>query len=57
MFARDPDTGEARWSYQLSPHDLFDHDGVNENVLLDLDRQRRRRARCSCTRTATATCT
>jgi PQQ-dependent dehydrogenase (methanol/ethanol family) len=36
VFARDPDTGEARWFYQWSPHDLYDHDGVNENVLLDL---------------------
>jgi lanthanide-dependent methanol dehydrogenase len=36
MFARDPDTGEAVWAYQWSPHDLFDHDGVNELVLLDL---------------------
>ena len=36
IFARDPDTGEAVWYYQWSPHDLFDHDGVNENVLLDL---------------------
>jgi PQQ-dependent dehydrogenase (methanol/ethanol family) len=36
IFARNPDTGEARWFYQWSPHDLFDHDGVNENVLLDL---------------------
>jgi lanthanide-dependent methanol dehydrogenase len=36
IFARDADTGAARWFYQWSPHDLFDHDGVNENVLLDL---------------------
>jgi PQQ-dependent dehydrogenase (methanol/ethanol family) len=36
IFARNPDTGEAVWFYQLSPHDLFDHDGVNENVLVDL---------------------
>ena len=36
MFARDPDTGEAVWAYQWSPHDEFDHDGVNELVLLDL---------------------
>jgi lanthanide-dependent methanol dehydrogenase len=36
IFARNPDTGEARWFYQWSPHDLYDHDGVNENVLLDL---------------------
>jgi PQQ-dependent dehydrogenase (methanol/ethanol family) len=36
MFARRPDTGEALWAYQTSPHDLFDHDGVNELVLADL---------------------
>jgi PQQ-dependent dehydrogenase (methanol/ethanol family) len=36
IFARKPDTGEAVWFYQLSPHDLYDHDGVNENILLDL---------------------
>ena len=36
IFARDADSGEARWFYQWSPHDVFDHDGINENVLLDL---------------------
>jgi PQQ-dependent dehydrogenase (methanol/ethanol family) len=36
LFARDPATGHARWFYQLSPHDEFDYDGVNENVLIDL---------------------
>ena len=36
MFARDPDTGQARWFYQFSPHDLFDYDAVNESLLLDL---------------------
>ena len=36
IFARDPDTGEAVWFYQFSPHDLYDYDGVNENILLDL---------------------
>ncbi len=36
LFARDPDTGEAVWAYQLGPHDEHDYDGVNENVLLDL---------------------
>jgi len=35
-FARDPDTGDAVWAYQLSPHDLHDYDGVNENVLVDV---------------------
>ncbi|HUP08816.1 MAG TPA: methanol/ethanol family PQQ-dependent dehydrogenase [Caldimonas sp.] len=36
IFARKPDTGEAVWYYQMSPHDLHDYDGVNENILLDL---------------------
>jgi lanthanide-dependent methanol dehydrogenase len=36
IFARDPDTGDAVWFYQWSPHDLYDHDGVNEQILLDL---------------------
>jgi PQQ-dependent dehydrogenase (methanol/ethanol family) len=35
IFARNADTGQARWFYQWSPHDLFDHDGVNENLLLE----------------------
>jgi alcohol dehydrogenase (cytochrome c) len=37
VFARDADTGMAKWAYQFNPHDLYDYDGVNENVLLDLD--------------------
>ena len=37
VFARDPDDGEGVWAYQWNPHDLYDHDGINENVLLDLD--------------------
>src|SRR5436853_3375874 len=36
IFARDADTGEAIWFYQFSPHDLYDYDAVNENILLDL---------------------
>ena len=36
IFARDIATGEARWFYQSSPHDLFDHDDVNESILLDM---------------------
>jgi PQQ-dependent dehydrogenase (methanol/ethanol family) len=36
LFARDPDTGEARWAYQTTPHDEHDFDGVNESVLVDL---------------------
>jgi PQQ-dependent dehydrogenase (methanol/ethanol family) len=36
VFARDLDTGEAAWFYQTGPHDLFDHDDVNESLVLDL---------------------
>jgi PQQ-dependent dehydrogenase (methanol/ethanol family) len=35
IFARAIENGEARWFYQWSPHDLFDYDGVNENILVD----------------------
>jgi len=37
IFARDADTGEARWFYQAVPHDLYDHDAINEIVLLDAE--------------------
>ena len=37
IFARDIDTGEAKWFYQFSPHDLYDYDAVNENVLVTLN--------------------
>jgi PQQ-dependent dehydrogenase (methanol/ethanol family) len=37
IFARDIDSGAAKWFYQFTPHDLFDWDAINENVLLDLD--------------------
>jgi glucose dehydrogenase len=36
VFARDPESGAAKWFYQMNPHDEFDHDGVNENLVLDL---------------------
>ncbi len=36
IFARNPDTGMAKWAYQTSPHDLWDHDSINEVVLADL---------------------
>ena len=37
LFARRPETGEAIWAYQITPHDLHDYDAVNENVLADLN--------------------
>jgi PQQ-dependent dehydrogenase (methanol/ethanol family) len=36
IFARDVTTGQARWYYQFSPHDLFDHDGINEQILITM---------------------
>ncbi|HYE15504.1 MAG TPA: methanol/ethanol family PQQ-dependent dehydrogenase [Pyrinomonadaceae bacterium] len=35
IFARRPETGEAVWAYQFGPHDLFDWDAINEQILLD----------------------
>jgi PQQ-dependent dehydrogenase (methanol/ethanol family) len=37
IFARDPDTGMAKWVYQMTPHDEWDFDGINEMILADLD--------------------
>ncbi len=37
IFARNPDTGKAAWAYQKTPHDRWDYDGINENVLVDLN--------------------
>jgi len=36
MFARDANTGQAKWAYQFTPHDEWDYDGINENVLIDI---------------------
>jgi lanthanide-dependent methanol dehydrogenase len=36
IFARDPDTGMAKWAYQMGPHDMYDYDGVNENIVADI---------------------
>jgi len=37
IFARDANTGMARWVYQMTPHDEWDFDGVNEMILADLN--------------------
>jgi PQQ-dependent dehydrogenase (methanol/ethanol family) len=37
VFARDADTGQARWFYQMNPHDVHDYDTINESVLLDMN--------------------
>jgi len=36
IFARDPDTGMAKWVFQMTPHDQWDYDGVNEMILADI---------------------
>ncbi len=37
IMARDADTGMARWFYQMTPHDEWDFDGINEMILTDQD--------------------
>ena len=37
IMARDPDDGMAKWFYQMTPHDEWDYDGVNENVLFEAE--------------------
>jgi alcohol dehydrogenase (cytochrome c) len=36
VVALDPDDGSLRWHYQWTPHDEWDYDGVNENILFDM---------------------
>jgi PQQ-dependent dehydrogenase (methanol/ethanol family) len=35
IWARDADTGMTKWLYQMTPHDEWDYDGVNEMILVD----------------------
>ena len=37
IWARDLDTGKVKWVYQMTPHDEWDFDGINEMVLADID--------------------
>ncbi len=37
IWARDAKTGMAKWLYQMTPHDQWDYDGVNEMILADLN--------------------
>jgi PQQ-dependent dehydrogenase (methanol/ethanol family) len=43
IWARNPDTGEAKWAYQVEPHDSFDYDEIMENILIDMPWQGRER--------------
>ena len=38
--ALDVETGQIKWSYQTTPHDGWDYDGVNEFVTFDMDGKR-----------------
>jgi alcohol dehydrogenase (cytochrome c) len=38
VLALDPATGALKWYFQFTPHDSWDYDGTNENVLVDLVR-------------------
>ena len=35
VLAIDPDDGSIRWHYQFTPNDVWDYDGVNENILFE----------------------
>ena len=37
IWARDVDTGVAKWVYQMTPYDEWDFDGVNEMILADIN--------------------
>jgi PQQ-dependent dehydrogenase (methanol/ethanol family) len=37
IWARDLNTGKVKWIYQMTPHDEWDYDGVNEMILTDQD--------------------
>jgi len=39
VWARDADTGMAKWVYQMTPHDEWNYDGVNEMILVDKEIQ------------------
>jgi PQQ-dependent dehydrogenase (methanol/ethanol family) len=35
LWSRDLDTGKVKWVYQMTPHDEWDYDGINEVILAD----------------------
>ncbi|HEV8646354.1 MAG TPA: methanol/ethanol family PQQ-dependent dehydrogenase [Burkholderiales bacterium] len=36
IWARDVDTGQVKWVYQMTPYDEWDFDGINEMILADI---------------------
>lgn len=43
LWARNPETGFAKWAYQIEPHDGWDYDEIMENILVDMPWQGRTR--------------
>jgi len=39
LWARHPENGQAKWAYQILPHDYWDYDEVMENTLVDMNWQ------------------
>ena len=39
VFARDVDTGQAKWAMQTTPHDEWDYDATNEVILFEKDKK------------------
>ena len=37
ILALEPETGAIRWHYQTTPHDVWDYDGISENILFEQD--------------------
>jgi alcohol dehydrogenase (cytochrome c) len=38
VLAVDPQTGERKWHFQFTPHDVWDYDGNSELLLVDIER-------------------
>lgn len=36
IWARDPDTGMAKWAFQVEAHDEYDYDEIMENIAVDM---------------------
>lgn len=43
IWARDPETGYAKWAYQIDPHDGWDYDSVMEDIPVDMPWQGKQR--------------
>lgn len=39
LWARNPETGYAKWAYQILPHDAWDYDEIMENIVVDMQWQ------------------